>query len=138
MSVYARERKETVTQYIVTAQKLQTVTIQILMNEKKFPKKWRYILVQDAILKVNEILDNVIAAHNLFPTTEERLKQRKQSLYNAVIGCYQLENKLLCMVRTINGVTAENVSNITSLILDEITLLKKAYKNAKIIGDKEV
>lgn len=138
MSVYARERKETVTQYVVTAQKLQVITLQILMNEKKFPKKWRYILIQDAILKANELLDNVVAAHNIFPTTEERLKQRKQSLYNAVINCYQLENKLLCMVRTINGVTAETVSNITSLLLDEITLLKKAYKNAKIIGNKEV
>ena len=35
MPVYARERKETAIQYVVTAQKLQTIVIKFLMNEKK-------------------------------------------------------------------------------------------------------
>lgn len=39
MSVYAKDRKTTKLQYIVTAQKLQVAVIQYLMNDNHVPKK---------------------------------------------------------------------------------------------------
>ena len=138
MPVYARERKETAIQYVVTAQKLQTIVIKFLMNEKKVPKKWRFILVFGAIRKVNELLDNVVAAHNIFPNTEEKLKQRIDYLNKGVLNCYQLENRFLCMMRVIETVNAGNLGDITSLLFDEIALLKKTIKNAKVVGKQEV
>ena len=134
MSVYAKDRKTTKLQYIVTAQKLQVAVIQYLMNDNHVPKKWRYILAQDAILKVSELLDNVVASNTIFPNTEEKLTLRKKYLQQALINCYQLENKMLCMVRTIQSVNAENLKQITSLLFDEINLIKGASQNAKIIS----
>ena len=112
MSVYAKDRKTTKLQYIVTAQKLQVAVIQYLMNDNHVPKKWRYMLAQDAILKVSELLDNVVASNTIFPNTEEKLTLRKKYLQQALINCYQLENKMLCMVRTIQSVNAENLKQI--------------------------
>nr|DAH27392.1 MAG TPA: hypothetical protein [Bacteriophage sp.] len=134
MSVYAKDRKTTKLQYIVTAQKLQVAVIQYLMNDNHVPKKWRYMLAQDAILKVSELLDNVVASNTIFPNTEEKLTLRKKYLQQALINCYQLENKMLCMVRTIQSVNAENLKQITSLLFDEINLIKGASQNAKIIS----
>jgi hypothetical protein len=134
MSVYAKDRKTTKLQYIVTAQKLQVAVIQYLMNDNHVPKKWRYMLAQDAILKVGELLDNVVASNTIFPNTEEKLTLRKKYLQQALINCYQLENKMLCMVRTIQSVNAENLKQITSLLFDEVNLIKGASQNAKIIS----
>ena len=134
MPVYAKDRKTTKLQYIVTAQKLQVAVIQYLMNDNHVPKKWRYMLAQDAILKVSELLDNVIASNTIFPNTEEKLALRKKYLQQALINCYQLENKMLCMVRTIQSVNAENLKQITSLLFDEVNLIKGASQNAKIIS----
>ena len=134
MSVYAKDRKTTKLQYIVTAQKLQVAVIQYLMNDNHVPKKWRYMLAQDAILKVSELLDNVVASNTIFPNTEEKLTLRKKYLQQALINCYQLENKMLCMVRTIQNVNAENLKQITSLLFDEVNLIKGASQNAKIIS----
>ena len=134
MSVYAKDRKITKLQYIVTAQKLQVAVIRYLMNDNHGPKKWRYMLAQDAILKVSELLDNVVASNTIFPNTEEKLTLRKKYLQQALINCYQLENKMLCMVRTIQSVNAENLKQITSLLFDEVNLIKGASQNAKIIS----
>lgn len=92
------------------------------------------MLAQDAILKVSELLDNVVASNTIFPNTEEKLTLRKKYLQQALINCYQLENKMLCMVRTIQSVNAENLKQITSLLFDEINLIKGASQNAKIIS----
>ena len=138
MPVYKRNRKETATQYVVTAQQLQKVTIQYLMNEIRVPKKWRFVLAQEAIHTVCGILNNVIGAHNTFPNTQERLEERKKYLQRAYIGCYQLQNQLMCMINVIQTVTVGNLGEITGLLLDEIELLSKTIKNSHVVGGKEV
>ena len=138
MTVYKRNRKETSTQYVVVAQNLQVAVIKYMMNEKYVPKKWRYMLAHGAMRISSDILDNVIGSYRTFPNTEERLLERKRYLDKAVVGCYQLQSRLLCMVRTIDTVNAENLGNITSLLLDEIELLSKTLKNSHIVGQQEV
>ena len=138
MTVYKRNRKETSTQYVVVAQNLQVAVIKYMMNEKYVPKKWRYMLAHGAMRISSDILDNVIGSYRTFPNTEERLLERKRYLDRAVVGCYQLQSRLLCMVRTIDTVNAENLGNITSLLLDEIELLSKTLKNSHVVGQQEV
>ena len=138
MTVYKRNRKETSTQYVVVAQNLQVAVIKYMMNERYVPKKWRYMLAHGAMRISSDILDNVIGGYRTFPNTEERLLERKRYLDKAVVGCYQLQSRLLCMVRTIDTVNAENLGNITSLLLDEIELLSKTLKNSHIVGQQEV
>lgn len=137
MTVYKRNRKETATQYVVTAQALQVAVIKYMMTEKYVPKKWRYMLAHGAMRISSDILDNVIGSYKTFPNTEERLAERRRYLDRANVGCYQLQSRLLCMARTIETVTAENLGSITSLLLDEIELLNKTIKNSKLIKQQE-
>ena len=139
MSVHAKDRNETATQYVVTAQSLQIETIKYLMNENRIGKKWRFILVQDAILKVSELLDNTVAANATFPSNEEKLADRKKYMQKALVNCYQLQNKLLTILRVIpDKVTADSMKNVTSLLLDEVRFIRSAYQNAKVIGKQKV
>ena len=138
MPVYKKDRKETAIQYIVTAQLLQTAVIKYMMNEKRVPKKWRYMLARGAMLKASELLDNVIGSNAVFPSDEHKLQTRKDYLQAAICNAYQLESRLLCMIRCIQTVTPDSLKQISGLLLDEITLLKKTLKNAKIIGKAEV
>lgn len=138
MSVYKRNRKETATQYVVTAQALQRAIVQYVMNEKYVPKKWRFVLAQNCINLACEMMNNIIAAHNTFPNTEEKLDIRKEYLRKAYINCYQIQDILMCMENVIPTVTAGNLGNITSLLLDEIGLITKTGKNSHLIQQKEV
>ena len=137
MTVYKRERKTTQTQYITTGQKLQVEIVNYCMNEKRFSKKYRYILVQDIINKTNELADNIIGASAIFPNTEEKLLLRKRYLNGAIINCNQLENKFLLACRVIKDVTPDSLKNITSLLIDELALLRATLKNSKIINSEE-
>ena len=138
MPVYKRERKTTATQYIATAQKLQVEILNYCMNEKRFSKKYRYILVQDIINKSNEFADNVVGSNAIFPNTEEKVALRKRYLERAIVNCYQLENKFLLACRTIESVTPDNLKNITSLLFDELILLKNTLKSVKLINGEKV
>ena len=84
MPVYKKDRKETAIQYIVTAQSLQTAVIKYMMNEKRVPKKWRYMLARGAMLKASELLDNVIGSNAVFPSDEHKLQTRKDYLQAAI------------------------------------------------------
>lgn len=137
MPVYARERKTTQAQYVATAQKLQAEIVIFCMNEKRFSKKYRFILVQDIINKSNEFADNVIGSNAVFPNTEEKLALRKRYLERAIINIDQLENKFLLACRVIKTVTPDNLKNITNLLLDELALLRATLKNAKLVGNEE-
>ena len=138
MTVYARERKETSVQYIIDAKKLQREVIRYMMNEKRVPKKWRYMLARGAMAKASEIVDNAVGSHSVFPNTEEKLKLRKAYLQDALTNCYQLHARLDCMVDVIDNVTVDSLSVIISLLVDEIAGLKKTISNAKVVKGKEV
>lgn len=94
--------------------------------------------MQDLVNKVSELLDNVVASNSIVPTDDEKLADRIKYMRCAVINCYQIENKLLAMVRVIPTVNADNLKEITGLIFDEIALLKKCIQNAKIVRIKKV
>jgi len=138
MPVYARERKTTSIQYVATAQKIQAEILSYCMNEKRFSKKYRYVLVQDIINKSNELGDNVIGAKAIFPNTEEHVILRKRYLERAIVNCYQLENKFTLACRTVQSVTPDSLKNITSLLLDELTLLKNVLKSVKLVSNEKV
>ena len=138
MTVYAKDRKETATQYIVTAQNLQEKVLRYMMNEKRVPKKWRYLLAHAAIKKVCELVDNVIAANKTYPSNEDKLKLRKEYLEKSVVNCYQLGNHLQLMIRVIDTVDANSLKEISGLLLDEIELVRKTHKNTHLVGQQEV
>ena len=96
------------------------------------------MLAQGGINLVCEMVNNIIAAHNTFPNTEEKLAIRKEYLRKAFVCCYQIQQHLLCMINVIPTVKVSNLEEIMSLLVDEIGLITKTGKNSKVVKQQEV
>lgn len=93
-NVYARNRKKTKFDVVTNAEKLQDDITLYVMNEQLVPKKWRYMIGEDLIAKIDELNDNVIAANSIYATTEKDLETRKTYQQRAIINGYQIQRKL--------------------------------------------
>lgn len=133
-NVYTRNRKKTPFDVASNAEKLQDLVTLYVMDEKRVPKKWRYMIGQDLIAKADELNDNVIAANSIFATTEEELAKRKVYSQKAIINGYQLQRKLLRLIRCVPSATAGSLDEIMAILSQEIDDLKGWRKNDKIRG----
>ena len=134
--VYERNRKQTSVQFLATAEQLQEILTRFLGNEKRIPKKWRFLICTGMIEKVDELVDNVVAANTVFPSNEERMKKRWDYLTAALINCYQLQSKLIRLMRVVETVTPESLGEIQKSLSDETNLLKACIKSNKVISSK--
>lgn len=132
--VFARNRKETKLQFYIIAQNLQVALTNFVMREKNLPKKWRYMIGQSLIAKVDELMDNIVYANSIFPTKDmpELLVERKHYQQCAIICCYQLQNKLLRMIECVQSVKIENLATEIDLLNQEVILLRAWKKSNKL------
>ena len=103
-NVFTRNRNETELTFLINGQNLQIELTKYIMKEKFLPKKWRYIVGQNIISKVDELMDNIIAANSIYPVTENELEIRKNFQTLAIGNCYQLHNKILRIEKCIDTV----------------------------------
>ena len=103
-NVHRRFRKETELQFLVTAQELQFELTKFVMREKNIPKKWRLIIEQPLIAKVDELLDNLNYANTIFPTNISEYEMRSKYQTLAVCNCWQLHNKIVRMIECVQSV----------------------------------
>ena len=126
-NVYTRNRKKTPFDVLANAEKLQDLVTLYVMNERYVPKKWRFMIGQDLIKKIDELNDNIIAANSIYAMSEQDLASRK-----AYANGYQLQRKLSRLIRCVPSATAASLEEITSLLSQEIDDLKGWRKNDKI------
>lgn len=62
-NVFLRKRADTELTFMTTARQLQNELTKYVMREKVMPKKWRYMIGRTLIAKVDEMVDNIIAAN---------------------------------------------------------------------------
>lgn len=137
-NVYARNRKTTDLAFLMIGQDLQTKLTIYVMNEKRIPKKWRYMVGRNIIAKVDELVDNIVAANSIYPTTAEELEKRKLFQSLAICNCYQLQNKIIRLINCINTVTVDSLTQIIKLLHQEIATLKKWKKASKLMDKSSV
>jgi len=137
-NVYARNRKTTDLAFLMIGQDLQTKLTIYVMNEKRIPKKWRYMVGRNIIAKVDELVDNIVAANSIYPTTTEELEKRKLFQSLAICNCYQLQNKIIRLINCINTVTVDSLTQIIKLLHQEIATLKKWKKASKLMDKGSV
>ena len=70
-NVYTRNRKKTPFDVLANAEKLQDLVTLYVMNERYVPKKWRFMIGQDLIKKIDELNDNIIAANSIYAMSEK-------------------------------------------------------------------
>ena len=80
-NVYTRNRKKTPFDVLANAEKLQDLVTLYVMNERYVPKKWRFMIGQDLIKKIDELNDNIIAANSIYAMNEQDLASRINSGY---------------------------------------------------------
>lgn len=72
-NVYTRNRKKTPFDVLANAEKLQDLVTLYVMNERYVPKKWRFMIGQDLIKKIDELNDNIIAANSIYAMNDQDL-----------------------------------------------------------------
>ena len=128
-NVYKRLRGETDTQFIINALDLQCLLTQYCAKEKFVPKKYRLLIGVPIINKVDELVDNITFANSIFPTNESELQQRKEYQVKAIANCFQLQNYIVKLEKTIDTVTITSLEKIIDLLCNELNLLK-AWKKS--------
>ena len=103
-----------------------------VMNERYVPKKWRFMIGQDLIKKIDELNDNIIAANSIYAMNDQDLASRKAYAQKAIANGYQLQRKLSRLIRCVPSATAASLEEITNLLSQEIDDLKGWRKNDKI------
>ncbi|MFR2694336.1 MAG: hypothetical protein ACLTBV_30820 [Enterocloster bolteae] len=115
-NVYTRNRKKTPFDVLANAEKLQDLVTLYVMNERYVPKKWRFMIGQDLIKKIDELNDNIIAANSIYAMSEQDLASRKAYAQKAIANGYQLQRKLSRLIRCVPSATAASLEEITSLL----------------------
>lgn len=126
--VYKRFRGETEVQFMMTALELQAELTSYVHKEKFVPKKYRFMLGNIIINKVDEMVDNLTFANSIYATTEEKLAKRKSYQVKAIANCFQLQNQLIRLEKCINTVTIDSLNKIIDLMCREMILLKNGIK----------
>ena len=88
-NVYTRNRKKTPFDVLANAEKLQDLVTLYVMNERYVPKKWRFMIGQDLIKKIDELNDNIIAANSIYAMNDQDLASRKAYAQKAIANGYQ-------------------------------------------------
>lgn len=132
--VYLKDRKETVYDVTSTAAELQDAITIYVMNEKRVPKKWRYMIGREIIKKCDELVDNVIEANETWAKGEENMAHRREYWGKALRNCKQLDRKLTRAKNVIPTVTPDSLKQIIELLWKEEGLLIHKKKNDKETG----
>ena len=130
-SVHKRLRKETELQFLKSAWELQFELTKFVMREKNLPKKWRLIIAQPIIAKVDELIDNLNFANCIYPTRINDAILREQYQQKAIANCWQLQNKLVRMIECVETVKIEKMETIINHLSDCEILIKKWKKSDK-------
>ena len=128
-NVYKRFRGETKTQFIINALELQSELTRYCTKEKFIQKKYRLLIGVPIINKVDELVDNITFANSIFPTNETEIEQRKEYQVKAIANCFQLQNYIVKLEKTVDSVTISSLDKIIDLLCVELNLLK-AWKKS--------
>ncbi len=130
--VFQRLRGRTGTQFEITALELQAELTQYCVKEKFVPKKYRLLVGIPLVNKVNELVDNISFGNSIYPTNEIQLQRRKDFQTKAIANCYQLQNLIIALEKTVDSVKIKSLDKIIDLLCEERNLLiawKKSNKN---------
>lgn len=136
-NVFLRKRSDTELTFMTTGRQLQNELTKYVMREKVMPKKWRYMIGRTLIAKVDEMMDNIVAANSIYVLTERDLEVRKEFQAKAIYNCFQIQSKLLRMIDCVDTVTVKSLTPAIKLLNKEVATLKNWKKSTKIAVDKK-
>lgn len=129
---YRRLRKETQFDTLDLACKLKHLVAVYAMNEKRVPKRWRYMIGKPAIDYAGTIRDCISAANDIRidgnPAPED-LKERARLQKRALSYCNILQLQMMDIAQECEGATAESMKEITETLLELTRKIPKWIKS---------
>ncbi len=118
MSVLARFRKESPFEARDLAREIEVKIIRLCMNEKYYPKRYRYTISQSLIDSALRMSDYITAA-NALPNNEQHREQREKYQQNAYMMCEVILRKLDLSERLEFSIPEGLLTEIIEMILKE-------------------
>ena len=130
--VFSRKRSVSELEFWKTATEIRSDFTRYLMNENKVPKRWRFVFTMPCIDYVRKLMDEVIAANTIYPTTEAELAQRRYHQNEAIAICEQIVQHIQWMIDTLE-LSVSDFETLCEKIFKEIYLLKAWRKQNRIL-----
>lgn len=135
--VYARQRNETLTGYVVTASKIRIETLKLIKRETVLPKSLRFLIGKDITSHAESLEREAEHAYAWYPSDEMRLTERKKHLVEASAFCVDLEHdmQILFQLGTVKrGMAA--LQPLLDLLDQERTMINSQLAHAKTVKQK--
>ena len=134
MGVFRRFREETDFDILELADQLKRKTAVYIMNEKRVPKRWRYVYGIQAVQYADRIREAVTIANDIHATSEELLAERCRYQTRALSYCNLFQCQLIDMEETLDGVTSENLREIVDILDGLISRVINWRKKDRVIS----
>ena len=115
MGVYRRFRAPTDFDTLELCDDLKRETAKYIMNEKRVPKRWRFIYGTKLLEYADKIREYVTFANDIHATDEDLLKRRYLYQTQALSYLNLFQCQLIDMEEALDGVTEENLSVIVDI-----------------------
>lgn len=134
MGVYRRLREETDFDTLELCNKLKRLTAPYIMNEKRVPKRWRFIYGTKLLEYADRIREYVTLANDIQATSEALLADRYKFQTRALSFCNLYQSQLIDMEETLDGVTMENLREIVNTLDSLISHVLNWRKKDRVIS----
>ncbi len=135
MSVVVGKRSETRLKVVDVAEKLANYTITMVTNEKRFPKRYRWIYagkIGDSALNVNSL---VHMANSIYPKNKMEMKERLRFIIKALAEVSNLLS-LISLCRQQHDIDLDNVEYwLTTATYEKTLIMQWREANYKKLGD---
>nr|DAI48952.1 MAG TPA: Avd-like-generating retroelement protein [Caudoviricetes sp.] len=135
--IYARQRTETLTGYVVLASKIRIEVLKLIKRETVLPKSLRFLVGKDITGHAESLEREAEHAYAWYPSDEMRLAERKKHLIEASASCIDLEHdmQMLFQLGTVKrGMDA--LQPLLDLLEQERTMLASQLSHAKTVKQK--
>ena len=101
---------------------------------KIIPKKYRLLIGVPIINKVDELVDNITFANSIFPTNTTETEQRKEYQVKAIANCFQLQNYIVKLEKTVDSVTISSLDkyNNGKMTAEEIKRVFDSWRGSML------
>lgn len=127
-STYRRQRKETQFDALDIAMGLKHKVSMYVMNEKRVPKRWRYLNGKPAVDYARHIRDCVSAANDIY-LDMGTIESRREMQEKALRYCNLLQLQLMDIIAECDGATEESMRDISNTLTDLVRKIKRWTKS---------
>ena len=135
-NVLSRKRSLSELVFWKNATEIRAEFTRYLMNEKKIPKRWRFVFAMPGIDYARKLMEEITAANTIYPTNEAELTQRRAHQTQAIVACEQMIQHMQWIIETL-GVSTKDFETLCEKIFKEVALVKAWRKQSKVLTQKK-